>query len=91
MPAIRSADSSSNCQLAGDSSSFTAGTRVEVEGGVAAGCDVAGAVTGAGRVVATVVGAEHAANANDAKIRIVADGAIEEDDFMTELTGKGML
>ena len=64
---------------------------MELEGGVAAGCGVAGAVTGAGRVVATVAGAEHAANANDAKSRIVADGAIEEDDFMTELTGKGML
>ena len=64
---------------------------MELEGGVAAGCGVAGAVTGVGRVVATVAGAEHAANANDAKSRIVADGAIEEDDFMTELTGKGML
>ena len=64
---------------------------MELEGGVAAGRVGAGAATGAGWVVATVVGAEHAANANDAKSRIVADGAIEEDDFMTELTGKGML
>jgi hypothetical protein len=59
---------------------------------VTAGCDGlgAGAVAGAGSVVATVVGAEHAANVNDASSRTEVD-AFEYNDFMTELTGKGML
>jgi hypothetical protein len=66
---------------------------VELVGGEATGVDAAGAgpVTGAGRVVATVAGAEHAANVNDAKNRTDAECAIEDDDFMTELTDKGML
>jgi len=50
-----------------------------------------GAVAGAGSVVATVVGgAEHAANVNDASSRTEVD-LIQVNDFMTELTGKGML
>jgi ABC-type xylose transport system permease subunit len=78
--------------LAGDSSSFTAGTRVDVDGLVTAGCDDGGAgvAAGAGSVVATVVGAEHAAKVNDANRRIEVD-AVEVNDFITELTGKGML
>jgi hypothetical protein len=74
--------------LAGDSSSFTAGTRVDVDVGVTAGFDGVGA--GAGSVVATVAGAEHAANVNDASSRTEVD-ATEDNDFMTDLTDKGML
>jgi hypothetical protein len=74
--------------LAGDSSSFTAGTRVDADGAVTAGFDAVGA--GAGSVVATVAGVEHAANVNDASSRTEVD-ATEDNDFMTDLTDKGML
>jgi hypothetical protein len=71
---------------------LTAGTRVDVDGGVAAGCEVAGGVAaGVGTVVATVVGAEHAANANDARNKTRVGDATEDDNFMRELTGKGIL
>jgi len=72
---------------------LTAGTRVEFDGGVAAGCEVAGAgvAAGVGTVVATVVGAEHAANANDARSKTRVGDAIEDDNFMRELTSKGNL
>jgi hypothetical protein len=71
---------------------LTAGTRVDAD--VAAGFDGvgAGAVAGAGSVVATVAGAEHAANVNDAKSRTDVADAIGRgnNDFMTELTEKGI-
>ena len=72
-----------------------------------AGCDadgagvVVGAATGAGAVVAVVVGAEHAATASDAshtndndeRANDCIDGTmgdrIDDNDFMTELTRKG--
>jgi hypothetical protein len=65
---------------------------VELDAGVTAGCDGVGAgvAAGAGSVVATVAGAEHAAKVNDANSRTEVD-AVEVNDFMTELTGKGML
>jgi hypothetical protein len=65
---------------------LTAGTRVD--GDVAAGRDGAGVAAGAGSVVATVAGAEHAANVNDANSRTVFDDTIGDNHFMTELTDK---
>jgi hypothetical protein len=67
---------------------LTAGTRVD--GDVAAGFAGAGAgaVAGVGNVVATVAGAEHAANVNDANSRTDVEDAIADNDFMTELTDK---
>jgi hypothetical protein len=61
---------------------LTAGTRVD--GDVAAGFDGVGA--------GAVAGAEHAANVNDAKSRIDVVDAIGRgnNDFMTELTEKGI-